>query len=130
MHHHLRQSRSTKNFFLIRDTADMPELMVSSDMAIFAGGTTAWELAFMGVPTLVIILAENQRAVAEGLDERGAVINLGWHHNLSPVRIAKTLENLLLNAAIRGKMAEIRFFEYTDDGLPRFPVFYGVRLDK
>ena len=29
-----------------------------------------------------------------------------------------------------GKMAEIRFFEYTDDGLPRFPIFTGIRLDK
>lgn len=29
-----------------------------------------------------------------------------------------------------GKTAEIRFFEYTDDGLPRFPVCVGVRLDK
>lgn len=29
-----------------------------------------------------------------------------------------------------GKMAEIRFFEFTDGGLPRFPVFYGVRNDK
>lgn len=29
-----------------------------------------------------------------------------------------------------GKTAEIRFFEYTDDGLPRFPVCVGIRLDK
>ena len=29
-----------------------------------------------------------------------------------------------------GKTAEVRFFEYTDDGLPRFPVYYGIRLDK
>lgn len=29
-----------------------------------------------------------------------------------------------------GKTAEIRFFEYTDDGLPRFPVCVGFRLDK
>ena len=29
-----------------------------------------------------------------------------------------------------GKTAEIRFFEYTDDGTPRFPVCYGIRLDK
>ncbi len=28
------------------------------------------------------------------------------------------------------KTAEIRFFEYTDDGLPRFPVCVGIRLDK
>jgi DNA ligase-1 len=29
-----------------------------------------------------------------------------------------------------GKTAEIRFFEWTDDGLPRFPVMVGIRLDK
>lgn len=29
-----------------------------------------------------------------------------------------------------GKKAEIRFFEYTDGGLPRFPVCVGFRLDK
>lgn len=29
-----------------------------------------------------------------------------------------------------GKVAEIRFFEYTDDGLPRFPILVGFRLDK
>lgn len=29
-----------------------------------------------------------------------------------------------------GKMAEVRFFEYTDGGIPRFPVCVGFRLDK
>mgnify|MGYP002713036485 CR=1 FL=1 len=29
-----------------------------------------------------------------------------------------------------GQIAEIRFFEYTDDGTPRFPVCVGFRLDK
>lgn len=29
-----------------------------------------------------------------------------------------------------GKTAEIRFFEYTDDGIPRFPICVGIRLDK
>ena len=28
-----------------------------------------------------------------------------------------------------GKTAEIRFFEWTDDGLPRFPICVGIRLD-
>jgi DNA ligase-1 len=40
-------------------------------------------------------------------------------------------EDILSNKEeIIGKTAEVRFFEYTDGGLPRFPVFYGVRLDK
>ena len=29
-----------------------------------------------------------------------------------------------------GKTAEIRFFEFSDEGIPRFPIFCGIRLDK
>lgn len=40
-------------------------------------------------------------------------------------------EDLLKNKEdIIWKTAEIRFFEYTDDWKPRFPIFAGVRLDK
>ncbi len=40
-------------------------------------------------------------------------------------------EEILKNKAqYIGKMAEIRFFEYSEDGIPRFPVCYGIRLDR
>lgn len=40
-------------------------------------------------------------------------------------------EDLLLNKEnYIGAMAEIRFFEYSDEGVPRFPVMVGIRLDK
>lgn len=39
-------------------------------------------------------------------------------------------EILTNKAEFFGKTAEIRFFEFTDDGIPRFPVCYGIRLDK
>ena len=29
-----------------------------------------------------------------------------------------------------GKTAEIRYFEESEDGIPRFPVMVGIRLDK
>jgi hypothetical protein len=28
-----------------------------------------------------------------------------------------------------GKTAEVRFFEWTDEGNPRFPIMVGIRLD-
>lgn len=40
-------------------------------------------------------------------------------------------EAMLLNKAdYIGKVAEIRFFEYSESGTPRFPVCHGFRLDK
>ena len=40
-------------------------------------------------------------------------------------------EDLLANKAEHiGKTCELRFFEYSDTGVPRHPVMYGFRLDK
>ena len=43
---------------------NMAELMTSCDLAIGAGGSTTWERCALGVPTLTIVLAENQQEVA------------------------------------------------------------------
>lgn len=43
----------------------------------------------------------------------------------------KEREEILLNKnAYIGKIANVRFFEYTDSGIPRFPVFIGIHEDR
>ena len=50
----------------------------------------------------------------------------------SGVRASHAERRLMLRdkAAWIGKVGELRFFEYSDDGIPRFPVMVGLRLDK
>lgn len=43
-----------------------------ADVAISAAGGTAYELACAGVPTVVVVVADNQAAVGEGLARAGA----------------------------------------------------------
>ena len=58
----------------IRPRVDnMAELMAAADLAIGAGGTTSWERCCMGLPSLVCIMADNQRDVAESLEAAGAI---------------------------------------------------------
>ena len=97
-----RQSHTALH--LIHNALNMAELMSRADMAVSAGGSTCWELAFMGLPALVIILAENQRLVAEGLDRTGAAVNLGWYEYLSPAKISRALEKLVFRPQEREKM--------------------------
>ena len=52
---------------------DMAQLMADSDLAIGAAGATSWERCCLGVPTIMLVLAENQRKIAEVLSEAGAV---------------------------------------------------------
>ncbi len=65
------------------NVANMPELMAWADVAIAAGGTTSWELAFMGLPSLILVLADNQQPVAEWLDKKKVAIRLSGCEKLS-----------------------------------------------
>lgn len=62
---------------------NMAELMSRADLAIGAGGSASWERCCLGLPSLVVILADNQCELANALDEQGAIINLGWAKDLT-----------------------------------------------
>jgi UDP-2,4-diacetamido-2,4,6-trideoxy-beta-L-altropyranose hydrolase len=90
---------------LIVDTREMPEMMAWADVAIAAGGSTSWELAFMGLPAIVLVLADNQKDVARRLDEEGVSVNLGLHTSVEKDQITVTLQSLLADKLHREKMS-------------------------
>jgi len=83
------------------NVADMPQQMCRADVAITAGGSTCWELAFMGVPMAVILVAENQRRSIEAFARDGAAVVLGSHSDLSPESIRRSIENFISDARTR-----------------------------
>ena len=91
---------------LVRNVSNMPELMAWADLAISAGGSTCWEMAFMGLPNVILVLAENQRGVAEGLGSRGIALNLGWYTDTSELDLAQALTMLMCSPACRKPMSE------------------------
>ena len=91
---------------LVQNVTDMSELMAWADVAVSAGGSTCWEMAFMGLPNVILVLAENQRGVAEGLGTLGIALNLGWYAEISELELAQTLEMLIANPAYRKAMSE------------------------
>ena len=54
------------------NVANMAELMANADLAIGGSGSTSWERCCLGLPTLVIVLAENQKGIAKNLKKAGA----------------------------------------------------------
>jgi len=92
------KSAISKNIHLVQNVANMPKLMAWADVAISAGGSTCWELAFMGLPNLIITLADNQKPIAEALDQVGVAVNLGWHNKVLSHTIAVALLELSSNS--------------------------------
>ena len=91
---------------LMRDVSDMPTLMGWADVAISAGGSTCWELAFMGLPSALIVLAENQRGIAQALANGGFAINFGWFASIDLELIAAEVSELLASGDWRARSSQ------------------------
>lgn len=72
------------------NVSDIAQLMADSDLAIGAAGSTSWERCCLGLPAVMIVLADNQRQVAQGLEQAGAV-----HVIQSPQLVLECLPTLL-----------------------------------
>ncbi|MGA9040143.1 MAG: UDP-2,4-diacetamido-2,4,6-trideoxy-beta-L-altropyranose hydrolase [Terriglobales bacterium] len=91
---------------LIKDARNIPELMAWADVAISAAGSTCWEMCLLGLPALLIDLAENQRPVAEELNRLGAAIHLGSTKDITSSKIAGKLQALIFSRELRTTMSE------------------------
>jgi UDP-2,4-diacetamido-2,4,6-trideoxy-beta-L-altropyranose hydrolase len=82
---HVRQlAEQNSNIRLHVDTAQMARLMRDADLAIGAAGTTSWERCCLGLPTIALILAENQRPSAAALAKAGAVVAVERVEDIGP----------------------------------------------
>lgn len=99
--------RSAGHTVELRPAVDeMPEQMAWADFAVAAGGSTVWELCFMQLPALLLVLAENQRSNAEGVARAGAAIAVGDVARTTISRIAEDIEGMVEDGAGRERMAK------------------------
>jgi UDP-2,4-diacetamido-2,4,6-trideoxy-beta-L-altropyranose hydrolase len=111
-----RIEESIKNcpeFRLIKNADNMPELMAWADVAISAGGSTSWELAFMGLPSVLIPIAENQKSVVNELQSLGIAHTIENTAGNNPVQLAQILSAFLQSREIRSGFSE-RMVRYID----------------
>ncbi|WP_315113633.1 UDP-2,4-diacetamido-2,4,6-trideoxy-beta-L-altropyranose hydrolase [Clostridium intestinale] len=97
--------KNNQNINLIYNPKYMRILMESADICISSGGSTLYELASLGVPTLFIIQADNQLRLAEYMEKNKIMINLGWYYNLKEKALLDELINIIDNQGIRLKLS-------------------------
>lgn len=70
-------AKKHNNYIYHIDHVDnMAEIMVHHDIAIGAAGSSCWERACIGLPSIVVPIADNQRAICEALEREEVAIKL------------------------------------------------------
>ena len=57
-------SKKNKNIKIYSDLTSLASLILKADLAIGASGTTSWERCCLGLPSIVISIADNQIPIA------------------------------------------------------------------
>ncbi len=91
---------------ILTAVSDMAPLMAWAHASISAGGTTTWELAFMGLPSLLCIVADNQESSVNCLAGKGICSSLGWICDRSEAEIAGQITDLLSDTDRRARMSQ------------------------
>ena len=82
------------------------ELMGACQMAITAGGTSVYELACLGVPTVIVCTAENQWATAHAWQERSLGVSLGALETVVDELAERQIGQLIADAEKRSRLAK------------------------
>lgn len=85
---------------VLANVENVARVMARADMAIGAAGTSSWERCALGLPTLLIVVADNQRANARFLDSCGAARYLCDWHEATPERIGDGVSKFAQDAEL------------------------------
>lgn len=78
-----------------RQTNAMASLMAGADLVVGGGGAAAWERCKLALPTVTVVMADNQAHTMEALARTGAIVNAGRYETLRPEILASTIQRLL-----------------------------------
>lgn len=99
--------------------SNMAELMNKADLAFGAGGAAVWERCFLGLPSIVTVTAENQRATTQAVAERGAILYLDWYEKVTTERLSQVTKRVIKDDTIRADLQRksLEIVGTTDEGI-------------
>lgn len=99
-------SGSRQKVEILKGVEDMAPLMAWADIAVSAGGSTVWELAFMGLPSLLCVVADNQENAVRCLARDAVFMSLGRSSELAAATLAEAVHRLLNDQEMRSAMSD------------------------
>lgn len=93
-----------KKIKLVKNVKNMSAFLVNFDLAVTAGGMTLLELAYLGIPSIIVCGERFEEQTAQLMAKNGYGINLGFGKNVSKNKIFHTTKNIIKSYQLRKKM--------------------------
>ncbi len=87
--------RTHAGFMCHVQTGRMAELMAAADLSVGAGGAATWERCALGLPAIVLAVADNQKPACEAMASQGRTLYLGDCGEVSEAALARVLAGVM-----------------------------------
>jgi UDP-2,4-diacetamido-2,4,6-trideoxy-beta-L-altropyranose hydrolase len=98
-------ARRDSRLMLHVDSPHMARLTAEADIGVGAAGSSTWERCTLGLPSIMVVLADNQRAAAQALADRGAAIVIDAAQADFDEAFDRAIMRLLRDAELRRRLA-------------------------
>ena len=99
------------NISLHRALPDLSLLISQSDLAFGATGVTTWERMCLGLPSIVITIADNQVPAATALHNDGLITYLGCDHEVTIQSVQEAITSKMADkGALKQESERIKCF--------------------
>lgn len=100
-------AKEYENMILHYNVSNMAKIMRESDLALSTSGTSLYELAITGTPSISFIKVNNQERSARKMNELNCTMNLGWYNQIDDSIISERVIELLKNYNLRKEMSKL-----------------------
>lgn len=84
----------------------MAQLIANADLAVGAGGTAIWERCFLGLPSITIVVADNQRQTTEAVAKLGATLYVGESSTITTQQLSQCIMKMLKDSTLLRVMSQ------------------------
>lgn len=86
--------RKYKNKFILHINPSMSEFLLNIDVLISAAGSTLYEAAALGVPTIAVVIADNQMNLERNMKKDGLIKSMGLYNRINKEIVIDTINSM------------------------------------
>lgn len=101
-----RLATARQRYRVCRDVTNMADFMAGAELAVAAFGMTAYELAAVGTPAVLLSLTPDHVESAVAFVESGMAESLGLYQQVTPEQLAAAVADLLRDGQRRAQMSQ------------------------
>ena len=124
----LKKLCAQHDYQLFIDPNNIAKLISQQTIAIGAGGTSSWERCYLGVPSIIINIADNQTEISQKLQQANAALSIGTIDKINYQLLINSIDKLIQNPKYRQEISKNAHKIYQNHNIKKLLQYINYKI--